>query len=161
MLAVRLQIRQEVKSRMSDEAFANKDLILLKIAKSTENNPGKSFRRMGADEFYFEGGMYDVLRSEDKGDETWYWCYQDVEETLMLSRALEIINQLFGHEAGTEKQKMALLVFFPQFITNPLPPLSAPSAMALEALSLTELKISFPEGFTNPPFIPPSIGTWF
>jgi len=41
-------------------------------------------------EFEFKGEMYDVIRSETKGDSILYWCYWDREET-KLKRQLDIL----------------------------------------------------------------------
>lgn len=80
------RIRSEIKRQLR-EGMAEEELVLLRIPLSLEENPDRSFTRMHAGEFRYQGFMYDIVRQELRGDTTWYWCVLDWGDT-------ELHNQL-------------------------------------------------------------------
>lgn len=81
---------KEKKSGLSDRD----DLVLLKFDK-------KSFRKLRwekEDEFEYEGQMYDVLESEEKGDSVFYRCFRDNKETKLIKRFENLAYQAFQRD---------------------------------------------------------------
>lgn len=158
MLTLRIQIRQEVKRSLSDLKGYEEELVLVKIPKAVEESSGKNFIRFDDGEFFYEGTMYDVVRSENKPEETWYWCYRDIEETLMVAKAFSIVNQLFGTEQDKGTQRMSLQVFFPQFIAQSTFQWPTLHPIELDSNTSPEKRVQVPDGYEAPPFIPPAFG---
>lgn len=157
LLTLRIQIKQEVKRSLAQFEGYEEELVLVKIPKTLEISPGNDFIRFDEGEFFYLGTMYDVLRSEEKDTETWYWCYRDREETLMVAKALDIVNQLFGTERGQDAQRMSLQVFFPQFIAQSSLYCPLLEKSELDASHSFEYGIPISDGYLNPPFIPPAL----
>jgi hypothetical protein len=158
LLAVRIQIRQEVKRTLADYDGYEEELILVKIPKDVENRSGKVFIRFEEEEFYYQGTMYDVVRSEEKEEETWYWCYRDREETMMVAKAIKIMEHLFGSEPGQDAQRASLQVFFPQFVAHAFIQCPSPPVADIASATKKENRVQLPNGYFKPPFIPPALG---
>ena len=47
-------------------------------------------------EFEYKGQMYDVIRSEMRGDTMWYWCYWDRKESDIKKQINELAVYLMG-----------------------------------------------------------------
>lgn len=96
------QVKRSVKWAYLNER-TNEELTLVKVAKIFEQRGNTYFRRVHSKEFQFLGEMYDVVRQQEKGDTTYYYCFHDREETFL---AKTIQQQLFNLLAGdTEKSK--------------------------------------------------------
>lgn len=93
------RIRSEIKRQLR-EGMAEEELVLLRIPLSLEENPDRSFTRMHAGEFRYQGFMYDIVRQELRGDTTWYWCVLDWDDT-------ELHNQLDEKRAQRPAQDPA------------------------------------------------------
>lgn len=80
--------KQVIKNKVATQILSRihkEDLVLLKSTKNTSSH----YRWMNNKEFRYNGRMYDVVRIEHKKDTTYYWCWQDDEETT--------INQQIDH----------------------------------------------------------------
>jgi hypothetical protein len=49
-----------------------------------------------AREFEYKGEMYDVIRSETKGDSVSYWCYWDRKETRLKKQLNVLVMKMMG-----------------------------------------------------------------
>lgn len=106
----RSQLQYEMEHRIR-KAKTEENLVLVKIPKSLEANPDKSFKRIHSREFRYKGNMYDVVRQEDKGNETWYWAVHDEAETLLYAKMDELKKKAWGdeqlpHEPGTKLDRL-------------------------------------------------------
>lgn len=73
---IRKEIKQKIKRGVPDD-----ELVLLKIAKNSDIASDNFFRLMFENEIRLDGNMYDIVRQEDRGDTTWYFCILDDKET--------------------------------------------------------------------------------
>lgn len=78
--AARSQIRSRIEEQIA-AGNAEDGLVLLRIPRLLEERPNADFRRFHASEFRYKGIMYDVVRQQEKGDTTLYWCIADMEDT--------------------------------------------------------------------------------
>ena len=63
-------------------------------------------------EFEYKGEMYDVLRSETKGDSIWYWCYWDRKETKLWKELNVLLVNLMGPGQQNKNEGRQLNDFF-------------------------------------------------
>ncbi|MEZ4993608.1 MAG: hypothetical protein R2824_24510 [Saprospiraceae bacterium] len=85
----KLQIRREVKERMIT-GMDEQELMLLKF---TEAEARSELDWEHAREFEYHGQMYDVVRSEVKGDTIYYLCWPDNAETKLNRQLNELVAQ--------------------------------------------------------------------
>ncbi|MES2703652.1 MAG: hypothetical protein V4649_13510 [Bacteroidota bacterium] len=103
------QVKNEVKKEFA-ATLSNEHLVRFSAA-------GAGEKQMEADpedlnEFVYEGEMYDIVRTEVVGDSTYYWCWQDHEETRLNKQLDHLVAMAL--DADTEKQESEnrLLRFF-------------------------------------------------
>lgn len=63
-------------------------------------------------EFEYKGEMYDVIRSETKGDSIWYWCYWDRKETKLRKELNVLLVNLMGPGQQSKNEGRQLNDFF-------------------------------------------------
>jgi hypothetical protein len=63
-------------------------------------------------EFEYKGEMYDVIRSETKGDSIWYWCYWDRKETKLRKELNVLLVSLMGPGQQSKNEGRQLNDFF-------------------------------------------------
>ena len=63
-------------------------------------------------EFEYKGEMYDVIRSETKGDSIWYWCYWDRKETKLKKEMNVLLVNLLGPGQQSKNEGRQLQDFF-------------------------------------------------
>ncbi|MEZ4721380.1 MAG: hypothetical protein R2813_05820 [Flavobacteriales bacterium] len=99
--AIRHEVKQQIKAGVPEE-----DLVTLKIAKLWEAEPNNRFEREHSREFRFDGEMYDIVRTEDRGDTTVYLCIHDVKESGLFAELEEMIEEEIKHpmNEGNRKQ---------------------------------------------------------
>lgn len=113
---VRHEMKQRIKAGVPEE-----DLVLLKIAKSEEEN-SDVFERMHSREFRYNGQMYDVMRLEDKGDTTYYTCIHDVKESKLFERLDSMVLDELNKDEGEKSQREMMLNFFTKvYLPNYIP----------------------------------------
>ncbi|HQU74962.1 MAG TPA: hypothetical protein PKV71_20480 [Calditrichia bacterium] len=78
------QIRRAVKRRIK-AGVPNGEQHLIKIPLALEKNGGADFQRVNGHEFRYRGQMFDVLSQERHGEETWYYCISDEQETRLFA----------------------------------------------------------------------------
>ncbi len=86
------RIGREVEKRIQT-GVEEGELVLLRIPRALEENPDRRFQRMHAREFRYQGVMYDVVRQEQRGDTTWYWCILDWDDTDLHNRLDEDLSR--------------------------------------------------------------------
>ncbi|WP_417589158.1 hypothetical protein [Owenweeksia hongkongensis] len=113
-------VRHEMKQRIK-AGVPEADLVLLKIAKSEEEN-SDVFEREHSREFRYYGQMYDVMRLEDKGDTTYYTCIHDVKESKLFERLDRmVLDQLSENEDQKKHREMMLGFFTKVYLPNYIP----------------------------------------
>jgi hypothetical protein len=93
---IRKEIKAQIKAGVPKEA-----LILLKIDKSLEAD---EFQRVEEDEIRYHGEMYDIVRQENHGDTTWYYCIWDEKESELFAQLDEQVDQQMNQNPEQQKQ---------------------------------------------------------
>ena len=106
----RSQLQYAMEHRVR-KAKTEENLVIVKIPKSLEANPDKTFKRIHSREFRYMGNMYDLVRQQDKGDETWYWAIHDEAETILYAKMDELkrkawSNEPLPHEPATKLERL-------------------------------------------------------
>lgn len=97
------QIRKEIK-RQIKAGVPEEELILLKIPHSLEISPNNKFKRIEEHEFRYLGEMYDVVKQEQHGDTTWYYCLWDEKESELFAQLDEQVAQHMHQNQEQKKQ---------------------------------------------------------
>lgn len=92
-------IKQQIKAGVPEA-----DLVQLKIAKSWEQGDNDRFERKHSREFKFDGEWYDVVKSEDLGDSTLYYCIHDIKEGQLFAQLEEITQSVMDSDSVSEKR---------------------------------------------------------
>jgi len=78
------EIRTEIKHRIKS-GLADDDLTLLKIPNLLISSPNLQFQWIHKGEFRFEEKLFDIVNTEKRGSETWFYCIDDHDETLLFA----------------------------------------------------------------------------
>lgn len=95
-------IKKEVKERLKNQQ--TEDATLLKIPKGWKRNPPSDFQWHGTDEFQYRGQMFDIIRSEEHGDTTWYYCHRDEAETKLLNNLSRYVSNYLQQHPDEEQK---------------------------------------------------------
>ncbi len=107
--------RHQVKEAAKRQILAGleyAELTLLRIPRSLEQRPNRTFRRFHAGEFRYQGIMYDIVRQEARGDTTWYWCITDDADTELHGKLEQQLEHLAGMDPVNQKSGKRLLLFW-------------------------------------------------
>ena len=63
-------------------------------------------------EFEYKGEMYDVIRTEEKGDTVFYWCYWDKKETRLKKSLDNLLTNAIGQGPLNKNTQDHLVSFF-------------------------------------------------
>lgn len=103
-LIPRAQIHREIRERLQMD-IPEGELILLKIPSTVEEGNDPSFIRFHAREFRYQGNMYDVVRQEEHGDTTWYYCLHDEKETELYAG----LDEMFQSDSAPQPENRRLV----------------------------------------------------
>ncbi|MBN3034315.1 MAG: hypothetical protein JW861_01915 [Bacteroidales bacterium] len=96
-----LQVRQTViRSQVRDQirrGVNEKDIVLIKVPWHLQRGHPSVFRMVAKNEFRYFGRMYDVVRTEERGQTIWFYCIPDDKETACRARMNEIAGQGMDH----------------------------------------------------------------
>jgi hypothetical protein len=97
--------------RQIKKGVEEKDLVLLKIHQDLEEKENSRFKRIHSKEFRFDGEMYDIVRQEQQGDITLYWCVWDKEETALFAELDIMVGKAMGTNPEQKKDSDKLNKF--------------------------------------------------
>lgn len=94
-------IKKEIKRKIK-KGVPEEELTLVVV--SDRNRPELEW--IEPHEFRFKGKMFDVVRVEERGDEQWYYCIRDDEETQLFAHLDDLVERQMNDEAqdGVIKQ---------------------------------------------------------
>lgn len=144
------EVRQEVEER-KERGFAEEELVQLQFSKVETQT---LLRWEHAAEFEYQGQMYDIIRSEAKGDSVYYWCFWDEEETRLNQEIAELEKDLFDTDPQRQEKQERLQQFYKSLYLVALPQIDMPQPTAITTKSnfyLTKLVATFFEPPTPPP----------
>lgn len=99
-----LQVRNEVKHHLLSN-LPDSELEIIKISRHEQSDSNSPFHFWESDEFSYSGKMYDVIRREDHGNTTWYYCFPDTRETHVLSQLNKFVKDQMAHDPKKQKQR--------------------------------------------------------
>ncbi|MBN1338584.1 MAG: hypothetical protein JXA03_04625 [Bacteroidales bacterium] len=102
-------IRKEIKQKLK-QSVPEEELVIITSGELKED-PG--FRRIRDNEFLYSGKMYDVVRTENDGQATRYYCIPDDKETRLLQQLDVLVkNEMNGSkDKKQQKEKLQRLLF--------------------------------------------------
>jgi len=114
---IRHEIKQQIKAGVPQE-----EIVLLILSRAVQDDRDE-FQRIHDHEFRYQGKMYDIVRQEDHGEATWFYCISDEKETLLFARLDEQVKNEMKNMPGNDRQRERLMqwhntLFFPE--TNTL-----------------------------------------
>lgn len=101
------QVRREIKQRIK-AGVPEQELVLLKIPRNLEEQPSQLFQRIHSGEFRYQGKMYDIVRQQEHGDTTWYYCVSDEKETVLFANLDELVNRESNQNPQRKQQSEEL-----------------------------------------------------
>ncbi|MGH1433377.1 MAG: hypothetical protein ACRBG0_02855 [Lewinella sp.] len=102
------QTRRKVEREIINSGDEN-GLVLLKF---TEKESQTLLRWEHSREFEFDGQMYDIVKTEEKGDTTYYWCWWDEAETKLNQQLEELLVSSRNQQPSQHSQQEKLIDFF-------------------------------------------------
>jgi hypothetical protein len=66
-------------------------------------------------EFEYKGEMYDIIRSQIKGDSVWYWCYWDRKEAKLKKQLNILVARMMGPGPYNRNERTQINDFFRSF----------------------------------------------
>ncbi|WP_452230171.1 MULTISPECIES: hypothetical protein [unclassified Lacinutrix] len=143
------RVRREVKGKMITGINKN-ELVLLKF---TEAETQTEIRWEHSKEFEFKGQMYDIVEKHVEGDNTYYWCWWDHEETKLNKQLDRLLTNVLGNIQKRQEKKNQLTDFFKKlFHENQENHLAITSKQEKKHFSYTE---GFSTFYHAPPIPPP------
>lgn len=149
----KLQVREAVKEQMI-EGMDEQELVWLKF---TEAEAHSELHWEHSREFEYRGQMYDVVRTEVKGDTTYYLCWPDAAETELNRQLEEAIAQHTGANPGESIPYQRLFDFFQSLYYHPDQKVQSSRATLYTPLFERPL-LTFSDHSIPPPVPPPRIG---
>ena len=104
-------VRSEVKQNMI-AGLDKQDLVLLKF--TTQESKTK-LHWEHFKEFEYNDQMYDIVETQIKGDTTYYWCWQDNEETKLNKQLDELLAYALGNNPQNKDSQKQLSDIFELF----------------------------------------------
>lgn len=102
------KIRQDVKQQIRAGA-PEAELILFKIFKG---KPRPAFQQLEEQELRYNEKMFDIVRQENHGDTTWYYCLADDKETQLFADLDELVKRDMSCNPEQRQRLERLLTLF-------------------------------------------------
>ena len=146
----REQVRHEVK-RMMIRGISRDQLVVLTFA-TRETDLKVHWKH--AEEFEYNGRMYDIVESLTLGDSTRYWCWPDEEETRLNRQLADLVSQTLSHDPQNRDRQARLISFLATlYCSSPFTWNSATGSQAIEPAC--EIPAAFHSRSEAPPSPPP------
>jgi len=101
-------IRKEVKRNII-KGIDQEQLVLLKFHKKEIFN---LLRWEHSKEFEYNGEMYDIVNTENKGDSVYYYCWWDYKETALNKELRELTMSALEKDKRSNEQKKLLRNYY-------------------------------------------------
>lgn len=103
---IRHEIKQQIKAGVPED-----EIVLLKLSRTIQDN-WDEFQWIHDHEFRYQGKMYDIVRQEDHGETTWFYCIRDEKETLLFARLDEQVKNEMQNMPGNDRQRERLMQWY-------------------------------------------------
>ena len=102
------KVRKEIKKQI----IAGIDRNKLTVLKFTKEEAATELWWKHSKEFEYKGEMYDVVKSQEKGDSIQYWCWPDKKETLLNKQLKSLVTITMKHNPLNQKKSTEIIDFF-------------------------------------------------
>lgn len=147
---VRKQVKQEFLSGMNEEA-----LILLKFKASSVQ---AELHWEHSREFEYQGQMYDVVKSELKGDSIYYHCWPDHAESKLNRQIKELVANALNNNPQQQEHQKQLTHFFKSLFYLDLEKWPVPATDSGNRQTIYAPLLVWPSHSIQPLIPPPEIG---
>lgn len=150
----KMLVRKAVKQQLL-AGMESSDLVLLKF---TQTEAQSSLRWEKAHEFEYRGQMYDIVRSETRGDTIYYHCYWDHAESKLNQQIKKLVAQGLEKDPVNQENQLKLIQLYKSLFpceaadwqcvaanVEPMPPYPVAATPTLR-------------GLQPPPLPPPELG---
>lgn len=146
-------LRKNIKEQLLQGVDENE----LELLVFTEKEISEKLNWKHEKEFEYNGQMYDIAKSETRGELTYYWCWPDKEETQLNRQLKQLITSLFGGDQKNKEQKQKVSNFYNSlFSEKPFTPFF--DLMYSNCIIAHYYIIdSFTENSIKPPYPPPQL----
>jgi hypothetical protein len=125
------------------------ELVLFRF---TEGEKGQLDWEDGT-EFEFNDKMYDVVEAKVKGDTTFYWCWEDAEETELNQKLDELAAYALGQNQQNQENQKRLQSFFKSLYFSATAENEFPTTAVV--IKQNRFPIDVYQSIVNSPPIPP------
>jgi hypothetical protein len=108
-------------------------------------------------EFEYKGEMYDVIRSETRGDSVSYWCYWDRKETKLKRELNVLVANMLGPGAQNRNQEKQIQEFFRTLFSPTTPPAPFHVISDPQGRCITPYHLPLSAFELTPPYPPPEL----
>lgn len=140
----RHQVKEMLEAGLEEEA-----LTLFKFTAEGSEQLGWEHSK----EFKFEGRMYDVVRQEEHGDTTYYWCWEDHKESEIYRQMDRLIKVVQKTDPDRKDRQDRLFNFYKNLFCSDVGPNSV--ALNLNEIKIYPERLIPPKDFHSPPTSPP------
>ena len=142
---IRREIKQQIKAGVPEA-----ELVLLKFC---EGKSEPAFQRVDEHEFRYGGKMYDIVRQENHGDTTWYYCLADEKETQLFAHLEELVKRGMRQNPEQQQRLERLLSIFGLLFFSPGD--GAIWGETIEEMAVSNDCFELKTWITSPPTPPP------
>jgi hypothetical protein len=107
---IRKQIKKQIIAGIPDH-----ELTVFKIPANTVDFNSVGLKWVKQHEFIYQGKMYDVVRTRIIDEFTWYYCFEDKNETDLVNRLDNVQNGLANTTAERNKTTLLTQILTSQF----------------------------------------------
>lgn len=108
------EIKQQIKNGISEE-----NLVIFTFGKNIVNEQSENFRWMKKNEFRYKGEMYDIIKTEYKGDSIVYHVFHDLKESALFSNLDKHILDYLSSNREKGNELLSLTKNFCKYYLTP------------------------------------------
>ena len=146
------QVRREVKWKM----IAGIDREELELIKLTKQEAQEDLRWEHSKEFEYNGEMYDIVETIEKGDSIFYWCWWDYEETQLNKQLDSVLALAYKKDHRSHRNQERMAVFYKSVYFFDSHEIKLAEATELENPPVGYFRI-FQSHSLSPPVPPPEV----
>ncbi|MDZ7680496.1 MAG: hypothetical protein U5J63_02010 [Fodinibius sp.] len=133
LYSIKSSVKEQLKGQYEEEP------TIIKLSKDAEY---PSLKWHESEEFEYRGQMYDVIKKEDHGNTTWYYCYWDKAETKLLNHLAEYVSGYLQQHPREQKNRTLLSTYLDKLFLLSNFELALPGAAAVAIADIGNLDIS-------------------
>lgn len=104
------EVKQIIKAGIPDEK-----LVLKTFHKDIFENEFDNFKWTKKNEFRFKNEMYDIIKTEFKGDSVYFYCFHDLKESKLFKNLDQIVSKFFNEDKEKQNEFDNTLSSFNRF----------------------------------------------